>query len=155
MTTAVLNTKVGEVENKIRDHAKYITTQEFHTLTTENLAARLKQDNLVRKTDFDNKLISFNRKITSNKTKYLEFQKNLKSLTTKDYNSFLGKTYFTSNNGFENAFIYQARLDTLESKKDKGTDYVLSKKSKGLYTSKLQPLYTAFLHSKNQNKTIS
>ena len=28
------------------------------------------------KTDFDNKLIGFKRKITSNKTKYLEIQKN-------------------------------------------------------------------------------
>ena len=27
VTTAVLNTKIGEVENKIPDHAKYITTQ--------------------------------------------------------------------------------------------------------------------------------
>ena len=37
-----------------------------------NFAARLKQANFVSKTDFDNKLISFNRTITSNKTKYLE-----------------------------------------------------------------------------------
>ena len=34
----------------------------------------------------------------------------------------------------------------LELKKDKGTD-VLSWKSKGVYTSKLNKLYTAFLHS--------
>ena len=32
-------------------------------------------------------------------------------------------------------------------KKDKGTDYVLSLKSKGVYTSKLKLLHTAFLHS--------
>ena len=43
---------------------------------------------------------------------------------------------------------YPPRLDTSESKKDKGTDYVLSLKSKGVYNSKLKPLYTAFLHSK-------
>ena len=54
---------------------KYITTPVFNKLTTENFAARLKQTNLVSKTDFDNKLTSFNRKITSNKTKYLEVQK--------------------------------------------------------------------------------
>ena len=35
----------------------------------------------------------------------------------------------------------------LELKKDKGIDYVLGWKSKGVYTSKLKPLYTAFLHS--------
>ena len=51
------------------------------------------------KNDFDNKLTTFNRKITSNKTKYLEVQKKVNSLITKDYNFFLGKIYFTSNYG--------------------------------------------------------
>ena len=41
----------------------------------ENFAARLKQANLVSKTDFDNKLTNFNRRTTSNKVKYLEVQK--------------------------------------------------------------------------------
>ena len=65
MTTTVLNTKISEVENKIPDHAKYITTQEFNKLTAERFTARLKQTNLVSKTDFDNKLINFNKRITS------------------------------------------------------------------------------------------
>ena len=43
--------------------------------------------------------------------------------------------------------VYQATLDMLELKKDKGINYVLSWKSKGEYNSKLKPLYTAFLHS--------
>ena len=59
MTTTVLNTKISEVENKITGYAKYITTQEFNKLTAENFAARLKQADLVNKTDFDNKLTSF------------------------------------------------------------------------------------------------
>ena len=42
--------------------------------------------------------------------------------------------------------VYQSTLDTLELKKDKGTDYFLTWKSKGEYHSKLKPLYTAFLH---------
>ena len=70
VTTDFLNTKIGEVNNEIFDHSKYITTPEFNKLTAENFAARLKQPNLVSKTDFDNKLISYKRKITSNKTKY-------------------------------------------------------------------------------------
>ena len=37
----VLNTKIAEVENKIPDHAKYITTREFNKLKAENFAARL------------------------------------------------------------------------------------------------------------------
>ena len=54
---------------KITDHKddKCITTLEFSQLTAENFAARLAQANLIRKTDFDAKLSSLNRKITSNK----------------------------------------------------------------------------------------
>ena len=40
MTTAVLNTKISEVENKIPDHTKYITTHEFNKLIAENFAVR-------------------------------------------------------------------------------------------------------------------
>ena len=86
MTITVLNTKISVVENKIPDHDKHITTQKFDRLTAENFASRLRQPNLMRKTDFDNKLISFNRKIISNKTKYLEVLKKLNNLTTKDCN---------------------------------------------------------------------
>ena len=72
MTTTVLHTNTEEVEKKIPDHAKYITIQEFNELTAENFAARLKQFNSGSKTDFDNKLISFNTKVTSNKIKHLQ-----------------------------------------------------------------------------------
>ena len=54
--------------------------------------------------------------------------------------------YFTSDDGSQNTFFYQP---TLELKKDKGTYYVLSWKSKGTYNSKLKPFYTAFLYSIN------
>ena len=52
------NTKLNEIETKIIDHnhKKYMTTPEFNKLTSENFAARLKQANLVTKTEFDNKL---------------------------------------------------------------------------------------------------
>ena len=93
------------------------------------------------------KLTSFNKRINSNKVKYLEVQKNLNSLITKDFNFFLGRIYLISNNGSQNTIVYQPTLDTLELKKDKGTDYVLSWKSKGVFNCKLKPLYTAFLHS--------
>ena len=79
MTTTVLNTKISDVENKTPNHDKYITTPEFNKLAAESFAARLKQDDLVNKTDFDNKLTSFNRQIISNKTKHLQVQKKQKS----------------------------------------------------------------------------
>ena len=83
MTTTVFNTKLSEAENKSPDNSIYITAREFNKLIAENFPARLKQADLVNKTDFDNKLTSFNRQITSNKTKHLEAQKKLNSLITK------------------------------------------------------------------------
>ena len=94
MTITVLNRKISEAENKILDNSKYTTTQKLYKLTTEDFVARLKQADLVNKTDFDNKLTSFNRQITSNKTKNLEVQKKLDSLITKDYNFFLTYNLF-------------------------------------------------------------
>ena len=66
---------------------------EFNKFTAENLAARLKEANLLNKTDFDNKLTSLNKRITLNKIKHLEYQKKLNSLVTKDYNFFLDRIY--------------------------------------------------------------
>ena len=60
------NTKVAEIENKLNNHNhdKYIDTQEFNKLADNVFNARLDQENLVAKTDFDNKLWNLNRKIT-------------------------------------------------------------------------------------------
>ena len=93
VTTIVLNTIISKFENKIPGQAKYVTDIEFKTLTAENFPARLKQANLVNKNNFDNKLLSFKRKVTSNKTKYVEVQGKLNSLITKYYNFFLGRMY--------------------------------------------------------------
>ena len=82
VTTNALNTKFREVEKKF--------------LIMVNI---LQPKNLVSKNDFDNKLISFNKKITSNKTKYFVIQKILNSLTTNNYNFFLGRMDFTNNDG--------------------------------------------------------
>ena len=105
VTTNVLNTKINEVDNKTLDHAKYITTQQFYKLTAENFAAKLKQADLVNKTDLNNKLTSFNRQITTNKTKHLEVQKKIDRLITKIIIFLLGKIYFTSNDGSQNTLV--------------------------------------------------
>ena len=49
---------------------KYITTPEFNTLAADVFNARLAQADLVRRTGFNAKLSSLNRKITSNKSKH-------------------------------------------------------------------------------------
>ena len=58
---------ISELEKKITDHNhdKYVTTAELNALAADVFNARLA--NLITKTDFDTKLSSLNRKITSNK----------------------------------------------------------------------------------------
>ena len=85
--------------------------------------------------------------ITSIKQKIYKFKKRLNSLTAKDYYFFLSRIDFTSNDEFRNKFVYQPILDSLELRKDKGTEYIVSRKSKRLYNSKLKLLYTALLHT--------
>ena len=66
-----LNAKISEVKDKIPDKSKYITTQEFNKVTAERrFCSKLKQIDLVHKKN--NKLTSFDRETTSNKTKKLE-----------------------------------------------------------------------------------
>ena len=78
-------------KKKITDHNhdKYIATPAFNNSASENVAARLKQENLasknetanfVNKTDFDNKLKDF----TSNKNELNELSKKLKQYQQKD-----------------------------------------------------------------------
>ena len=65
---------------------------EFNKFSAENFAARLKQANVasksdianfVNKTDFDNKLLSFNKRINSNKAKHVLVENELNELTKK------------------------------------------------------------------------
>ena len=67
------NAKINEIKKQVtcRNHDQYITTPEFNKFTAEVFASRLAQANLVTKSDFDNKLISLNRKINSNKMRHL------------------------------------------------------------------------------------
>ena len=76
------------------NHGKYITTPEFNTLAASVFNARLAQANLIKKTDFDAKLSSLKRKITSNKSKHLLVDNELKKLKTFDSSYFIGKSYF-------------------------------------------------------------
>ena len=78
------NAKITELENKLidRNHGKHITIPEINKLSTEVFVARLKQANLVTKTDFDYKLKRLNHKINLNKTKHIVVENELKKLET-------------------------------------------------------------------------
>ena len=90
------DTKISKIEKKLIDlnHNKYITTPEFNKFTSEIFAARLAEANFKTKTDFDNNLISLNRKISSNKTKHLLVENELEKLQTFDSIYFRGKIHF-------------------------------------------------------------
>ena len=84
----------------------YITAPEFNKFTAEIFAARFAQEYLVTKTDFDTKLISLNRKIKSNETKYLLVENKLKKLQTFDSSYFRGKNDFEED-GTQNYLVFQ------------------------------------------------
>ena len=76
------------------NHDKYITTTEFNKVTTGSLNARLVQAKLITKADFDAKLQSISKSITSNKTKHLPVENELKHLQKFDSSYFRGKSHF-------------------------------------------------------------
>ena len=88
--------KSTEIEKKLTDHNhdKYTTTPEFSTLAAGLFNARLAQENLITKTDFNAKLSSLNRNITANKSKYLLVENELRKLKAFDLSYFIGKSYF-------------------------------------------------------------
>ena len=100
--------KISEIENKVSDHNhdKYITTQEFNRLTTENVKARLAQANLITKTDFDTQLKKISDRFTSNKSKHLLVEKEVKKLKTFDLSYFKGKNYFEEDDT-QNYLVFQ------------------------------------------------
>ena len=76
------NTKISEIEGKINNHNhdEYLTTPEFNRLTTENFQARLKQANIISRSDLDAELKSIIDRGASNKTKHLLVENELKKL---------------------------------------------------------------------------
>ena len=61
---------------------------------------------MVTKTDFDAKLSSFNRKVTSNKTKHILVENELKKLKTFSLSYFIGKSHFEED-GTQNYLVFQ------------------------------------------------
>ena len=96
LTKTDYDIKISEIENKFTNHNddKYNTTPEFIKLTAEKFAARLAQVNLTAKTDFDNRLISLNRKINSSKRKYVIFENKLRKPQTLESSYFRDKRHF-------------------------------------------------------------
>ena len=83
-----------------------MTTPEFNILAASVFKAGLPQANLTTKTDFDVKLSSLSRKITSNKSKHFLVENELKKLKTFDSSYFIGKSHFEED-GTQNFSVFQ------------------------------------------------
>ena len=160
VSSLATKTKLGAVENKIPDvnslvkknnydtkilelEKKYIATPEFNTLAADVFNARLAQANLIAKTDFDAKLSSLNRKITSNKTKHLLVENELNKLKTFDSSYFIGKSHFEED-GTQNYLVFQPMYRYF--KRIAGVDngnYIYYWQSKGLSDEKINSIKTS------------
>ena len=113
---------------------------QFNTLAADVFNARLAQANLITKTDFDAKLSSLNRKITSNKSKHLLVENELKKLKTFDSSYFRGKSHFEED-GTQNYLVFQPINRYFKVIANKL--YISSWKSKGLSNETIKPPATS------------
>ena len=120
------NTQITDIEKKLTDHnhGKYITTPEFNNLVASVFNARSAQGNLITKTDFDTKLSSLNRKVTSNKSKHLLVENELKKLKTFDSSNFRCKNYFKEDDA-QNYLVIQPIYQCFKGVVDVGTSNIL------------------------------
>ena len=62
---------------------------------------------MVTKTDFDDKLKGFNKRINSNKEKHVLIENEFKKLQTFDSSYFRGKSHFVDSDGTQNLYFSQ------------------------------------------------
>ena len=130
------NAKIKAIEKKMtthHDHDKYITTQEFNTLTSGNFAATLVQANLANKSDISNFVV------TSSKSNNVLVENKFKKSDTFDLSLFIDQSYFF-NDGVQIYFIFQPLCYTL--KRLSNNEKVILWKSKGLSTKKFTTFFT-------------
>ena len=125
------------------NHEEYNTSLEFNKYTAGNFASRLKQANLVTKTDFDDKLKSLNQKINSNKTKHLLVENEFKKLQTFDSIYFRGKSHFEED-GTQNYLVFQPMYRYFKRIAGVGNgNYIYYWQSKGLSDEKINSIKTS------------
>ena len=102
------NTKISEIQSKIsnQNHDKYVTTPELNRLTAQNFQATLKQVNLITQRDLDTELKKISDRVTSNKSKHLLFENELKKLQTFDVAYFRDKSHFEED-GTQSYLVFQ------------------------------------------------
>ena len=113
---------------------------QLKSLAADVFNARLEQANLITKTDFDAKLLSLNRKITTNKTKSLLVENELNKLKTFDSGYLISKSHFEED-GTQNCLVFQPLNKYF--KVIGNADYVSSWKSMRLSAETIKPPATS------------
>ena len=113
---------------------------QLKSLAADVFNARLEQANLITKTDFDAKLLSLNRKITTNKTKSLLVENELNKLKTFDSGYLISKSHFEED-GTQNCLVFQPLNKYF--KVIANADYVSSWKSMRLSAETIKPPATS------------
>ena len=102
----------------------------------------LAQASLITKKVFDTKLSSLNRKITSNKSKHLLVENELKKLKTFDSSYCIGKSHFEED-GTQNYLIFQPMYKYFKRIAGVGNgNYIYYWKSKGLSDERIDSIKT-------------
>ena len=96
----------------------------------------------MRKTDFDAKLSSLNRKITKNKTDHLIVKNELNKLKAFDSSYFIGKSHFEED-GVQNYLVFQLLNKYFKAITNANTKYISSWQSKGLSDESIKPPATS------------
>ena len=91
--------------------------------------------------EIENKMISLNRKIISNKTKDIAIENEMKKLKTFDLNYFCGKNLFDED-GTQNYYIFQPISKYLKVAYVNYINYILSWKSRELNVIKIESIKT-------------
>ena len=132
------STKITDTKNKLNNHNldKYVATSEFNTLTADVFNARLEQENLIAKTDFDAKLSSQNKKSTGNKTKHF--------LNDNDLSYYRGKQHFDEGSSKQNYLVFLLMGKCFKLNSVVGViDRVLSWQSKVISNESMKPPTTS------------
>ena len=80
---------------------------------------------MITKTNFDAKLSSLNKRVTTNTTKHLLVENEFKKLETFDSSYFIGKSYFDED-ATQNYLIFQPIIRYFKVNTITNTDYVSS-----------------------------
>ena len=138
ITKINFNAKVTEIEGKIPDVSNLVTKTNFNTKITEIEGKIPDISSLITKADFDFKLKKISDQVTSNKSKHLFVENELKKFKKLDLSYFWGENYFEGNDGTQNTLVFQVKDKYFEDDHGSTSMAISIWNSKGISKQSLQ-----------------